>query len=406
MFALVTIPVFGIAGLAIDYGRAVNARSHLQQAADAAALAAAAGTDLSEAERTTLARDVFRADRSGNSLIASVEPVVEPAGSGDDASIVVRATAAVGTTFAAIVGISSLPVEVASTALIGSTGSIAPNGPACLLALETSDYGLKVNGGGTGSHLTANCNVHVNSSSSSAIFGNNKSTLTSTKTCVRGNYDISPTYVPQPIPGCAILADPLAGRVTPPATAGCTYSKTKVNSNKKATLLPGVHCEGIDIGSGADVTFEPGVYVIKGGQFKIGSSAKATGNGVFFYLVQGNARFEFGSHAEIEFKAPSAGEYNGMLIWAAEALSNAHGLGCHSESILQGTIYSPRTEIDIQSWGEVGASADWTVWVVKSLQMSSHAHLKITAAYSSSETPVPTGLLERLTPPSRVARLK
>ena len=299
-----------------------------------------------------------------------------------------------------------MPVSVQSIAQVGSTGSEGPNRPACVVALEQSDYGIKINGGGTGSHLTANCNVHVNSGSSSAIFGNNKGTITATKTCVVGNYDLDPTYVPSPIKDCNVIADPLAGVLTAPATDGCDFNGTKVKSNKTAALYPGVHCGGIDISSGADVTFRPGTYVIKNGQFKIGSSARATGDGVFFYLISGNARFEFGSSADINFKAPASGQYQGILIWAAEALSNAHGIGSHSQSVLQGTIYSPHTEIDIQCHGEVGASGDWTIWVVKQLQMSSHAHLKINSGYAQSSTPTPPGLLDRLTPPSRVARLK
>lgn len=405
LFAMMSLVIFGVIGLAIDVGRAYGVRAELQQAADAAALAAAAKTDASEAQRIDIAKAIFRAN-TANSLAGAIEPVIDQTGSGSSLAIEITVDTGIPTTFANVAGISSLQVSVASAAYVGSTGSEGPNGPACLLALEPSDYGIKINGGGEGSHVTANCNVHVNSSASSAIFGNGKGTLTATKTCVRGNYDTSPTYVPAPVRGCPPLADPLAGRIPVPATAGCTFDKTKVNKDKSATLSPGIHCGGIDIGSDADVTFEPGIYVIKNGQFKIGSHAQARGNGVFFYLTGTNARIDFGSHAEIEFRAPSSGDYKGILVWAAEPLSNAHRLGCHSQSILQGTIYAPTSEIDIQSSGEVGASADWTVWVVKSLQLSSSAHLAVVANYTGSETPVPTGLLERLTPPVNVARLK
>jgi Flp pilus assembly protein TadG len=406
LFALTSLVMFSVVGIAIDYGRAVHARGQLQSAADAAALAAASKSNLSDDERLELAAAIFSANSAGSNLVAGVEPNIELVGSGDASTIEVRADTAVGTTFAGVAGISSLPISVVSTAQMGSTGSDGPNGPACVLALEPSDYGIKINGGGTGSHLTTDCNVHVNSTSSSAIFGNDKGTITATKTCVVGNYDDDPTYAPTPIRSCPVIADPLAGALPVPSSSGCDFNGTKVNSKKSATLYPGVHCGGIDIGSSAVVTFTPGTYVIKNGQFKIGSSAQATGDGVFFYLISGNARFEFGSSAEINFKAPTSGPYQGILIWAAEALSNAHGIGSHSQSILQGTIYSPKTEIDIQCSGEVGASGDWTIWVVKQLQMSSHAHLKINSSYGASETPTPPGLLERLTPPSRVARLK
>jgi Flp pilus assembly protein TadG len=406
LFALSALPVFGITGLSIDYGRAINARTQLQLAADAAALSAASRPNLTDSERIDLAKAVFRADRLGDQATISVEATVAHSGSGAERSIRVTAATNVPNAFGGVVGFNQFSLSVEATAQLGAMGSAAASGPACLLALRATDYGIKINGGGSGSHLTANCGVYVNSGSSRAIFGNDKGTLTSTYTCVVGDFDDDPTYAPMPTKGCPTMADPFAGRLTAPASAGCTFNNTKVNSNKTATLSPGVHCGGIDIGSGATVTFNPGVYVIKDGQFKIGSSAKATGNGVFFYLVGNNTRFLWTSHAEVDFKAPASGTWKGMLLWSDNALSNAHEFGCHSESIVQGAIYSPGTEIQISSWGDVGASADWTVWVVKSIEMASHAHLRVMASYTGSATPMPDGLAERLTYTPRMAHLK
>lgn len=401
--ALMAVPVFGITGLAIDYGRAISARSQLQLAADAASLAAASRPSLVDTDRIDLAKKIFRQDRAGNADVASVEASVVEEQSGTDKIVKVTATRRINTTFAGILGLSGINLEVESKAQLGAGGG---NGPACLLALEQSGNGIKINGGGTGSHLTANCGVHANSQSSSAIFGNDKGAITASSICVYGDYDRSPTYSPTPQNGCARLADPFAGLLTAPSSAGCTFNNTKVNSNRSATLNPGVHCGGIDIGSSAEVTFNPGVYVIKNGQFKIGSSAQATGDGVFFYLTGNNSRFLWTSHSEVTFKAPTTGDYKGMLIWSDNALSNAHEIGCHSQSVIQGAVYSPNTEIQIGSSGDVGASADWTVWVVKSVEMASHAHLKVMANFSGSSTPPPDGLLARLTVPSKRAVLK
>ncbi len=404
LFALVAIPVFGITALAIDYGRAISARSQLQLAADAAALAAASRPNLSETDRISLAKEIFRQDRNGNSDVATVEASVIEQTSGTSKNVKVNATKSISTGFAGILGFPTLTLDVEAVAQLGSSGSAS--GPACLLALERSDYGIKINGGGTGSHLSANCGVHANSQSSRAIFGNDKGSITSTSTCVYGDYDRSPTYSPTPQNGCTRLDDPFAGHLTSPTTAGCDYNGAKINSNKTGSFNPGVYCGGIDIGSSAVVTFNPGTYVIKNGQFKIGSSAKVTGNGVFFYLVGNNSRFLWTSHSEVNFKAPTSGAYKGLLLWSAESLSNAHEVGCHAQSIIQGAVYSPGTEIQIGSSGDVGASADWTVWVVKSIEMASHAHLKVMSNYASSSTPLPDGLTARLTREQQRAVLK
>lgn len=404
IFALVAVPVFAFVGLAIDYGRALNARFHLQQAADTAALAAASEPDMIPTERAVLAQRIFTQNRRGNADIADVVAAIEEDADATDTVVVVKASKPVKTSFAGVLGVTTLPIEVEAKAQVGIAGGALA--PACLLALEPNDYGIKINGGGTGSHLSANCGVYANSQSSRAIFGNDKGSITSAHTCVHGDYDRSPTYSPKPVNGCVRIADPLAGLLSAPPTSGCDFNNAKVNSGRTRAFTPGVYCGGIDIGSDAVVTFAPGTYVIKNGQFKIGSHAKASGDGVFFYLIGNNSRFLWTSHAEVTFKAPTSGDYKGMLLWSDEAHSNAHEFGCHAQSVMQGAVYSPQTEVQIGSSGDVGASADWTVWVVKSIEMSSHAHLKIMSNHASSSTPMPDGLLTRLTPQTKRAVLK
>ncbi len=112
VFALTSLIVFASVGLAIDFGRAVHARSQLQSAADAAALAAATKSNLGEDARIELATTVFQANVSGSNLVAGTAPVIEVVGSGDTQAIEVRAGADVTTTFSGVAGVSSMPVSV------------------------------------------------------------------------------------------------------------------------------------------------------------------------------------------------------------------------------------------------------------------------------------------------------
>lgn len=389
IFALTTTVVVGIVGLAVDFGRMVNTRAHLQLAADAAALAGSAPGDFTSIQRREIALKIFAANNAGNSWASNVIPVVAVNGQ----NVTIDASTLMAPFFAQIIlpnrSGNTVEVSVGSKSSVAQLGSAG--GPACILALEQSDYGIKINGGGTGSHINADCGVYVNSGASSAIFGNDKGSITSSFTCVHGNYDTDPTYSPTPVKGssaCPRMADPFAS-LAAPTVGDCAFNNTKVNSNQSATLSPGVHCGGIDIGSSADVTFRPGVYIVKNGQFKISSSARVRGERVFFYLISGNARIDWGSDSEVNFTAPTSGTDKGMLVWAAEPLSNAHRIGSHATSVMQGAIYSPGAEIDIQCQGEVYASAEWTVWVVKQLQLSSHAKLHIKSGYETSSTPLP-----------------
>jgi len=400
IFALMAIPMFGMIGMSIDYGRALHTRIAMRQAVDAAVMAAATAGDKSETQRQSTALAVFNANFVPSAFGVSANPQAAVEGS----NVRVTATAQVEPTIARIIHNQNFQIEISTSAAIGA-GSTSAGGQACLLALEESDYGLKLNGGGTGSHVNTTCGVVVNSSSSAAIFGNSNGTLTSTFTCVNGGVDDDPTLTPAPQTGCQRMADPLAS-LAAPAVGGCTYTNKKFGKNDNGPLQPGVYCGGLDITNQANATFAPGIYIIKDGQFKMASSASATGNGVFFYLVGNNARIDWGSSSKQTFTAPSSGTYKGMLVWSAEALSNAHRIGSHATSKLQGTIYSPRAEIDIQCSGEVFASGDWTMWVVKQLQMSSHAQLRINSNFATSATPLPDAIANGgLTHNPPVARL-
>ena len=59
MSGLVAIPLFLMAGTAIDFARFNGAQTHVQTALDAAALAGASGKDLTDAERIAAAQAMF-----------------------------------------------------------------------------------------------------------------------------------------------------------------------------------------------------------------------------------------------------------------------------------------------------------------------------------------------------------
>ncbi|MFM9941877.1 MAG: vWA domain-containing protein [Hyphomicrobiaceae bacterium] len=107
IFALTALPVFGMVGLAVDYGSAVSVRNHIQSATDAAALAAAAAQYKTTAEREQIAINAFRANTAGQSSLANLTPsVVQGAG-----IITVNVTAQVPTSFMRIMGYNNTTVE-------------------------------------------------------------------------------------------------------------------------------------------------------------------------------------------------------------------------------------------------------------------------------------------------------
>ena len=79
-FALAVIPVFMVAGIALDYSRAASLKTHLQASLDAGALAAAAAGSLSDNERIQIAKDVFAsnfATQAGTGIEANPQVSIE-----------------------------------------------------------------------------------------------------------------------------------------------------------------------------------------------------------------------------------------------------------------------------------------------------------------------------------------
>jgi Flp pilus assembly protein TadG len=66
IFALGALPLFAAVGAAVDYGRQVDAKSHITSALDAAALAGAAAAGSSEKQREKIAQDTFKANMMAN----------------------------------------------------------------------------------------------------------------------------------------------------------------------------------------------------------------------------------------------------------------------------------------------------------------------------------------------------
>ena len=147
LFGLTLVPVMLAIGGAIDYGRAIQARQHLNAALDAAALAVGSWTGLPEAEVTQKAQEYFDANHAGT-VAGTVGPLSVTA-SGN--VITLSATARVDTLILQIAGINHMDVgaftEVTKTQkkielvmALDNTGSMGWSGK--IGALKTASHEL------------------------------------------------------------------------------------------------------------------------------------------------------------------------------------------------------------------------------------------------------------------------
>ena len=140
ILALAAVPTVSVMGMAIDYTRAVSARSAMQEAADATALMLAQdAATLTSAQLTTKAQSYFNALYTAPGVTGVTIAAAYTANSGSGSTVLVTTSANLPTDFMKIAGFSQMTVNTTSTATWGNTklrvalaldntGSMANNG--------------------------------------------------------------------------------------------------------------------------------------------------------------------------------------------------------------------------------------------------------------------------------------
>lgn len=402
LVALLLIVLAGFAALAVDVGYLYVNRAKLQGAADSAVLAAvrelpdaaSAQTKASEYATKNLAPERFGTVLLGSDVLlgqwdASTRTFTAAAEPANSVKVTVRMAEAnanpVSLFFARALGFDTADITVEATATLGDP-------PVCLLALEPSasqalylDSNARVNG--------PNCAVHVNSSSSSAIHLKSNSSMTAAEICVRGDYrdESTGSLTPTAETNCPQLDDPLA-TLTAPAIGSCTHNNL-VLDNATTTLSPGVYCNGLEIKNNSNVTFNPGVYIIKDKRFFVDSNSRVQGNGVFFYLADKDAVLHFDSNSQVNFTAPTTGAYAGILFFQSRSVTGVplHRIDSNSNNKqLTGTIYLPKAKLLVDSNGTVGGGSPCMLLIAQRFEFKSNSVIEVAADRLSCPVPMPS----------------
>ncbi len=121
MFAITLVPMMGFIGAAIDYSRAVSARSAMQAAADATALMISKeATSLTTDQITTKAKDYFNALYNRSDVGNVTFNAVYSPNSGNGASVKVDATGKLPTDFMKVAGVPNMDINASSTTKWGN----------------------------------------------------------------------------------------------------------------------------------------------------------------------------------------------------------------------------------------------------------------------------------------------
>jgi hypothetical protein len=335
VFALCAALVIGAAGGALDYMRLTRERSALQEAADAAALAAARLYGKTEAERDASAQKIFAQNYR---LSDGVAPVVALTYDGD--FVIVNVSRDVPTMLLGIVGKRSFSAAVTSQAARGVSA------PVCLLALdETLPNGFEIYGN---AGLTAsNCAAVSNSADDRGMRTYGAATAEASEFAVVGGFD--GTFSPTPISGINPLADPYAAK-TLPAPGPCIDASSRL-MQANFTLDPGTYCGGIEIMAGATARLNPGLYIMKDGPFEAQSGAVVTAENVTLAFTGPTATLYLQGGAQLRLTAPTEGDFAGLALFSESTASTVEWFTISGGATLdlEGGMYLPTHEIWLKS---------------------------------------------------------
>lgn len=433
LVALMMPILMGLSAAAIEYAGLVKRRSELQRAADSASIAGVNQFKLANAVDTTavrIAQDTAVAQaRSAGGRTPQVTATVL----NNHSAVQVVVSETVPLSLGKFINQPTLDISVQSTAKLAGTTRL------CLLALDplaTGAFRLE-----SAARITASdCSLYSNSVSPQGIQGENAAVASALSTCSAGGYSgTGANFTPPPATGCPALRDPLIERQAPPV-GPCVILPSFVNSltsllspddpryglnvvSLRTTLKPGTYCGGLHITKGAQVTLEPGIYVMKDGPFVVDRAASVTGTNVGFYFTGLQTGLLFDQTSFIDLTAPKDGGMAGLLFFEdrtplsaltgvtslarllpldGKGLAKAPPSGAlvareyriisDNARNLLGTIYLPQGRLVIDARRPIADLSAYTVIIARMINLYDGPNLMLNARYGSTDVPVPIGV--------------
>lgn len=401
--------VLGVAGIAVDVARYNTSLANLQGLADGAAVVAVqsllvASSDDKVAASAAMSFVTTSSDSDSSSDSSSANNQVELIANqknGDHVDVSVKVDAASSSVKVElsqkwtpmlahlITGMVETPIVVSAAA------QMVGQGKACILGLNSSiDRAVYFSGN---AKATGNgCGFFSNSTSTSSMAVANDAVVGAQMLCASGGGEVmrQGNVTPDITEDCPALDDPLAGRPAP-SVGGCDYNNHEINGAGNFTLQANrVYCGGLRIEGSANVTLESGVYIIKDGPLTLADTASIKGTDVGFFLTGTGTRMNFESGTTVSLEAPVNGEMAGLLFY--EDRSNApviHRLGSSNARTLLGTIYLPKSNLDISSAASIGMDSAFTALIVDTLRVREGPNVVLNSNYSATNVPVPAGLI-------------
>jgi len=351
--------LMGGAALAIDTGVWYTDKRVAQGAADAAAYSAAidyaTGSTAGHVKATAkaVAAQYGQVNGSGGVTVT----VNQPPQSGTHTTttgaveVIVQRTE---TPYFASFFMSSAGIASRAVAVAGAGG-----GKYCILALDSSaattvsTSGIDASNGATIDITT--CGIQVNATGADALVLTGGATMKATTVSISGNYSLSNgaslVVSGSTTTSAPAIADPYAS-VTVPTPGACAATNSWGGSTV-ATISPGTYCNGMTFSNGANITLNPGVYIVDRGVFLATGGATVTAtSGVTIVLTSSTgsnyATAEIDNGVSVSITAPSTGATKGLAFFQDRraAATGSENFAGGSTTTIYGALYFPAQTVN------------------------------------------------------------
>ena len=343
MFSVTVIFIIFAVAVVVDLSIALSAKNKMQNTLDNATLFAALNSEVSN--YSELGQEFFELSATAQKL-----DVTQVSFEKQDDSMIGTASGDLTLFFGGVLPKDVLNIQAKSIAKVS-----APSSQPCIIALsETASPGIRINEGTT--IEASGCTMHTHAQNGNSLTANSNIDINLDNICVAGStvLDNSNGAIGPIETNCDAASDPFAGTIAEPSSSSCDFTGGNFGAGA-VTLRPGVYCGFYNFNdANIDVTFEPGVYVIRSGAWNI-NGGRWSGDGVSFYFYD-NTRLQFNSGVRATFTAPTTGDYAGVFITEREGLNRGQFIINDTEGFnFDGIVYLPSKDLVMNGGATVDA---------------------------------------------------
>jgi Flp pilus assembly protein TadG len=373
MLALAALPLFVSVGAAVDYSRAGSGRTAMQSALDAAALMMAKDARNVEVSQLNANAKTYFAANFVNSEVKNVNIEATASSTSNGYSVSLSATGSVSSRFMGVVGFQNITVAARTSAMSNADGL------GCVLSLDPYARGAALGQGSTTVALNG-CSLYDNSNDTAALTVGGSAQISALSVGVVGNVsgasNVTTTFGIQT--GMGAIRDPYAD-ASFPAFSSC--SQQNFGAHDTRSINPGVYCGGMNINAGANITLNPGIYYIDGGDLSVNGGATLTGSGVTLVFTSQNrngyATASINGNATIDLRPPTTGPTAGIVVFGDRGapIGTSFKFNGGVMQYFGGAIYVPKGAVSFS--GGAGTSKNCTQLIGNTITFTGNSALAL-----------------------------